>query len=97
MKLIFGFLLFVAAVAISGGLYLIIRKPEQKKTDLEKLSSVCRQIAGCIRRLDDYLARIYTSVLFRIVPSTRKGRASVPEKRSPATEFPHDSAVNSTV
>ena len=97
MKLIFGFLLFVAAVAITGGLYLVIRKPAQKKTDLEKLENVCRQIVHRIRQLDDYLARIYTSVLFRIVPSTRKGRASVPEKRSPATEFPHDSAVNSTV
>jgi len=40
MKLIFGFLLFVAAVAITGGLYLVIRKPAQKKTDLEKLESV---------------------------------------------------------
>jgi len=34
MKLTFGFLLFVAAVAITGGLYLVIRKPAQKKTDL---------------------------------------------------------------
>lgn len=42
MKLIFGFLMFVAAVAITGGLYLSIRKPERKQADLEKLISVCR-------------------------------------------------------
>jgi hypothetical protein len=89
--------LFVAAVAISGGLYLIVRKPEEKKTDLEKLSSVCRKIADCIRRLDDYLARIYITVFFRIIPSTRKDRVSVSEKRGSETEFPHDGAVNSTV
>ena len=93
MKLIFGFLLFVAAVAISGGLYLIIRKPEQKKTDLEKLSSVCRQIAGCIRRLDDYLARIYTTTLFRMIPSLHEERSTVPERRSSAAEFPHDNVI----
>ena len=57
MKLIFGFLLFVAAVAITGGLYLVIRKPAQKKTDLEKLESVCRQIVHRIRQLDDYFVQ----------------------------------------
>ena len=31
MKLIFGFLLFVAIVAITGGLYLIIRKEDDKE------------------------------------------------------------------
>ena len=82
MKLIFGFLLFVAAVAITGGLYLVIRKPAQKKTDLEKLENVYRQIVHRIRQFDDYLAKIYTTTLFRMIPSLRKERSNVSEKRS---------------
>jgi hypothetical protein len=93
MKLICGFLLFVAAVAITGGLYLVIRKPAQKKTDLEKLENVCHQIVYRIRRLDDYLAKIYTTTLFRMIPSLRNERSTVSEKRSSAAEFPHDSVV----
>ena len=93
MKLIFGFLLFVAAVAITGGLYLVIRKPEQKKTDLEKLESVCRQIFCRIRQLDDYLARIYTTAFFRMIPSSRKERSNVSEEQSSGSEFPHDGGV----
>ena len=93
MKLIFGFLLFVAAVAITGGLYLAIRKPAQKKTDLEKLESVCRQIVHCIRQLDDYLARIYTTAFFRMIPSSRKERSNVSEQQSSGSDLPHDSGV----
>jgi len=55
MKLIFGSLLFLAAVATTGGLYLAIRKPEQKKTDLEKLLSLPSKIAQRLQRLGDYL------------------------------------------
>ena len=93
MKLIFGFLLFVAAVAITGGLYLVIRKPAQKKTDLEKLENVCREIVHRIRQLDDYLARIYTTTLFRMIPSLHEERSTVPERRSSAAEFPHDNVI----
>ena len=93
MKLIFGFLLFVAAVAISGGLYLVIRKPEQKKTDLEKLESACCQTFYRIRQLDDYLARTYTTAFFRIIPSLRKERSNVSERQSSGSDFPHDSGV----
>jgi len=93
MKLIFGFLLFVAAVAITGGLYLAIRKPAQKKTDLEKLESVCRQIVHRIRQLDDSLARIYTTAFFRMIPSSRKERSNVSEQQSSGSDFPHDSRV----
>ena len=93
MKIICGFLLFVAAIAITGGLYLVIRKPEQKKTDLEKLESVCLQIVHRIRQLDDYLAKIYTTVFFRIIPSLRKERSNVSEKQSSVADFPHDSGV----
>jgi hypothetical protein len=86
MKLIFGFLLFVAAVAMTGGLYLVIRKPE-------KLESVCRQIFCRIRQLDDYLARIYTTAFFRMIPSSRKERSNVSEKQSSGSDLPHDSGV----
>ena len=58
MKLIFGFLMFVAAVAITGGLYLSIRKPERKQADLEKLISVCSQIANRLQQFGDYLVRL---------------------------------------
>jgi hypothetical protein len=93
MKLIFGFLLFVAAVAITGGLYLAIRKPEKKKTDLEKLESACCQTFYRIRQLDDYLARIYTTAFFRMIPSSRKERSNVSEKQSSGSDLPHDSGV----
>jgi hypothetical protein len=93
MKLICGFLLFVAATAITGGLYLTIRKPAQKKTDLEKLENVCQQIFDRIRQLDDYLATIYTTTLFRMIPSSRKERSNVSEKQSSGSDFPHESGV----
>jgi hypothetical protein len=82
MKLIFGFLLFVAAVAITGGLYLSIRKPERKQADLEKLSGVCSQIAQRLQRLGDYLVRLYTISLARVIPGARTGRASLPDQQS---------------
>ena len=93
MKLIFGFLMFVAAVAITGGLYLVIRKPAQKRTDLEKLESVCRQISYRIRQIDDYLARIYTTAFFRMIPSSRKERSNVSEQQSSGSDLPHDRGV----
>jgi hypothetical protein len=93
MKLIFGLLMFVAAVAITGGLYLVIRKPAQRKTDLEKLESVCCQTFYRIRQLDDYLATIYTTTLFRMIPSLRKERSNVSEKQSSGSDLPHDSGV----
>ncbi|MGB7547985.1 MAG: hypothetical protein WBM14_09575 [Terracidiphilus sp.] len=84
MKLIFGLLMFVAAVAITGGLYLAIRKPEQKKADLERLGSVCSQIANRLQRLGDYLVRLYTVTVARVIPGARTGRANLPERQSPA-------------
>ena len=84
MKLIFGFLMFVAAVAITGGLYLSIRKPERKLADLEKLISVCRQIANRLQWLGDYLVRLYTVTVARVIPGARTGRANLPERQSPA-------------
>ena len=55
MKLIFGFLLFVATVAVTGGLYLIIRKEDDKKCDLQRLYSLPSQIARRVQSLGDYL------------------------------------------
>ena len=63
MKLIFGFLLFVATVAVTGGIYLIIRKPEQKKTDLKKLLGLPSKIAQRLQRLGDYLVARFGSKL----------------------------------
>ena len=85
MKLIFGFLMFVAAVAITGGLYLSIRKPERKQADLERLGSVCGQIANRLQRLGDYLGRLYTVTVARVIPGARKERTSLPEQHSSAT------------
>ena len=85
MKLIFGFLMFVAAVAITGGLYLSIRKPERKQADLEKLISVCSQIANRLQQFGDYLVRLYTVTVARVIPGTRKERTSLPQQQSSAT------------
>ena len=85
MKLIFGFLLFVAAVAITGGLYLAIRKPERKQADLEKLISVCSQIGNRLQRLGDYVVRLYTVTAARVIPGARKERTGLPEQHSSAT------------
>ena len=61
MKLIFGFLLFVAIVAITGGLYLIIRKEDDKKCDLQRLYSLPSQIARRVQSLGDYLFSLFGS------------------------------------
>jgi hypothetical protein len=85
VKLIFGFLMFVAAVAITGGLYLSIRKPERKQADLEKLISVCSQIANRLQQFGDYLVRLYTVTVARVIPGTRKERTSLPGQQSSGT------------
>lgn len=85
MKLIFAFLMFVAAVAITGGLYLSIRKPERKQADLEKLIGVCSQIGNRLQRLGNYLVRLYTITVARIIPGDRKEQTSLPEQHSSAT------------
>ena len=40
MKLILSTLFVIAAVVLTAGLYLAVRKSEQKKSDLEKLQSL---------------------------------------------------------
>jgi hypothetical protein len=61
MKLIFGFLLFVATVAVTGGLYLVIRKEDDKKCDLQRLYSLPSQIAKRVQSLGDYLFNLFGS------------------------------------
>ena len=61
MKLIFGFLLFVATVAVTGGLYLIVRKEDDKKCDLQRLYSLPSQIARRVQLLGDYLFNLFGS------------------------------------
>ena len=82
MKLIFGFLMFVAAVAITGGLYLAIRKPEQKKADLERLDSVCSQIANRLQRLGDYLVRLYTVTVAMSFPAPARNGPACPNSKA---------------
>jgi len=59
MKLILSTLFVIAAVVLTAGLYLAIRKPEQKKTDLEKLQSLLGQIAKCVQQIGDYLSNLF--------------------------------------
>jgi hypothetical protein len=59
MKLIFGFLLLAVTVAFTTGLYLVIRKPAQKKNDLDNLLSLSRQIAQRVRQFGDYLLKLF--------------------------------------
>jgi hypothetical protein len=59
MKLILSMLFVVAAVVLTAGLYLAIRKPEQKKTDLEKLQCLLGQIAQRIQQAGGYLSSLF--------------------------------------
>jgi hypothetical protein len=59
MKLIFGSLLFVLTVSLTAGLYLVIRKPAQKKNDLDKLYGLSTQIADRARQFRDYLFKLF--------------------------------------
>ena len=59
MKLILGFLLFAVTVALTAGLYFVIRNPVQKKNDLDKLLSLSRQIANRLRQFSDYLFKLF--------------------------------------
>jgi len=59
MKLIFGFLLFVIAVAITGGLYLFIRKEDGKQSDLQHLRSLPRRIAERFQSFGEYLTKLF--------------------------------------
>jgi hypothetical protein len=85
MKLFFGFLLFVAAIVITGGLYLAIRRPEETKADLEKLSTLCTRVVQCFERLCDSLVKLYTTTAARVIPGVRKERTSLPDQQSSAT------------
>lgn len=82
MKVFFGFLLFVAAIAISGGLYLAIRRPEEAKADLEKLSTLWTRIVQCFQRFCDSLVKLYTITAARVIPGARKERTSLPDQQS---------------
>jgi hypothetical protein len=61
MKLIFGFLSFAVTIAITAGLYLVFRKPAQKKIDLDKLYRLSGKIALRIRQCGDYLFNLFSS------------------------------------
>jgi hypothetical protein len=55
MKLIISSLLFVVAVVLTAGLYLVVRKGEGKKSDLKKLYILPSLIAKRVQQLGDYL------------------------------------------
>ena len=59
MKLILSTLFVVAAVVLTAGLYIAIRKPEAKKTDLEKLQSLLGRIAQRVQQVGDYLSNLF--------------------------------------
>ena len=82
MKMILGILLMIAAVAVTGGLYLAIRNPEAKRSDLEKLSSICGQIARSVHQLADFLVRLYSFTVTKVTLIARKGRDGFSESPS---------------
>jgi hypothetical protein len=86
MKMILGFLLLIAAVAITGGLYLVIRRPEEKKVDLEKLSSICGQISHSVQQFGDYFVRLYSFAVTKVNRESRTGPDNLSETRSSALE-----------
>jgi hypothetical protein len=59
VKVIFGTFAFVVAVLVTGGMYLFVRKDNDKKSDLNKL----RQIPGAIAKTWQDLVK-YTTELF---------------------------------
>jgi hypothetical protein len=61
MKLIISSLLFVVAVVLTAGLYLVVRKGEGKKSDLKKLCSLPSQISKRVQQLGDYLFKLFGS------------------------------------
>ena len=61
MKLILSTLFVVAAVVLTAGLYLAIRKPEAKKIDLEKLQMLLGQIAQRVQQAGVYLANLFVN------------------------------------
>jgi hypothetical protein len=87
MKPILGFLMFVVVVVLTGGLYLAIRKPEQKVTDLEKLNGLRNTFAQRLQRLGDFLATLRTSAVAKAVRGIRKERVGDSDKRNPVREF----------
>ena len=82
MKLIVGAFLFVVLVAVTGGLYLAIRRPEEAKADLEKLSTLWTRIVQCFQRFCDSLVKLYTITAARVIPGASKERTSLPDQQS---------------
>jgi hypothetical protein len=69
MKLIFAVLMFVAGVVVTGGVYLFVRKPDQKKSDFEKLQSVPNWLAQRVHQIGDYLSGLLRSKPGTIIDS----------------------------
>lgn len=59
MKLIFGFVLFVVLGAVTGGLYLSLRKADDRKSDLEALSKLPGKIVESVQKGLDYLSKLF--------------------------------------
>ncbi|MDT8069207.1 MAG: hypothetical protein ROO76_13660 [Terriglobia bacterium] len=87
MKPILGFLLLVVVVVLTGGLYLAIRKPEQKVTDLATLKGLRITFAQRLQRLGRFLATLFTFVIAKAAHVTRKVRVSLSDKRNSVTEY----------
>jgi len=61
MKLILSTLFVIAAVVLTAGLYLAVRKSEQKKSDLEKLQSLLSWFTQRVHQIGDYLSNRFGS------------------------------------
>ena len=96
MKMILGILMTIAAVAVTGGLYLAIRRPEAKRSDLEKLSSICGQIAHSVHQLGDFLVRLYSFTVTKVTLIARKGQDGFSESPSSISEVAESLQRDST-
>lgn len=61
MKLILGFIVFIVLVAVTGGLYLLVRKADQKQTDRAWLNSLPGQINKLVKAVGEYLSKVFGS------------------------------------
>jgi hypothetical protein len=58
MKLILSALFLILAVVLTAGLYLTVRKPDDRKADRTKLYGLFRPISRIKRQLRDFLFKI---------------------------------------
>ena len=61
MKLILGFIMFIVLVAVTGGVYLFVRKADQKQNDRAWLKGVPGKLSVWLRSTGERLLKAFGS------------------------------------